>query len=105
LQISAITRNHFGPLKGSIAKDESHEETSYAKLPEDSIAKDESHEETRYAGLLEVAHTAVHLTLYKWEKLWQPGPSWHVLKGHVANSIFFDPLILAAKNRTAAALQ
>ena len=75
------------------------------ELPEDSIAEDESHEETRYAGLLEVLHTAYDVSRYNWEKVWQArGSSRHPLKGHVMESIFFDPLVQTPKSRTATAL-
>jgi hypothetical protein len=63
LQISQIFRKYFEDSEDSITEDESHEEMPDAEPPED-----ESQEETRYASLLEVAHTALHLTLYNWEK-------------------------------------
>ena len=78
---------------------------AYFELPEDSIAQDESHEETRYAELLEVLHTAYHVSRYNWEKAWQSqGTRRYPLKGHVSESIFFDPLVYTPKNRTATAL-
>ena len=66
---------------------------SYFESPEDSIAGDESLEQTRYADQCEVLHTA-SVASYNWEKAWQPkGASECPLKGHVADSVFFHPLI------------
>ena len=79
---------------------------SYFELPEDSIAEDESHEKMRYAERLEVLHTAYHVSLYDWEKAWQPkGPNKYPLNEHVANSMFFDPLLYTPNNRTGIALR
>jgi hypothetical protein len=74
-------------------------------LSEGSIAEDESHEETRYAELWEVLHTAYDVSRHNWEKGWQSkGPSRHRLKGHVMESIFFDRVVQTPKSRTATAL-
>jgi hypothetical protein len=79
---------------------------SYFELPEDSIVDDESHEETRYAELSEVMYIACHIAPYDWEKSWQPRKGKRCpLKGHVANLIFFNPLLHAAKDTTATVLR
>lgn len=100
--MSRAFRKYFEPSEDPTAEDESHEEMPYAEPPEDPIAEDD---ETRYAELLEVAHTALDITCYNWEKLWQTkGAHKRPLKGHVASSIF-DRFICAPKNKTATALQ
>jgi hypothetical protein len=105
LQVSRAFRKYFEPSEDPTAEDESHEEMPYAEPPEDPISEDES-DETRYAELLEVAHTALDITRYNWEKFWQSkGAHERPLKGPVASSIFFDRFICAPKNRTATALQ
>ena len=65
---------------------------SYFSLPGDSVTGDESHGESRYATSLEV-HAACHVSLYDWEKGWQPEEHLrYPLKEHAAEMIFFGPL-------------
>jgi len=65
----------------------------YFEPPEDSIAGDESLEQTRYADQREVLHAA-SVASYNWEKAWQPGGANKCpLKGQMADTIFFHPLI------------
>jgi hypothetical protein len=86
--------------------EDTYEDLPDAEPPEDLIVEDGSHEEIRYAGLFEVVHTGLTLTLHNWENCWKPKrfkkrPS----KGHLADSIFFDPFICAPKSRLATAEQ
>ena len=65
---------------------------SYFSLPGDSVTGDGSHGETRYATLLEV-HATRHVSLYDWEKGWEPmGGMGYSLKEHAMEMIFFAPL-------------
>ena len=75
------------------------------ELSENSIVEDEPLEEPRYAGRLEVLHTAYYVSLYDWEKAWEPeGADKCPLKGHVADMVFFHPLVRTPHNRTATIL-
>ena len=77
-----------------------HNPGSYFSLPGDSVSGDGPHRETRYADRWEV-HTACHVSLFDWENEWKPeGHNGYPLKGHAANSIFFDPLVLTPTTAT-----
>ena len=79
---------------------------SYFEHPKDPIVEGESHDETRYAGLAEVMHTAHHVSFHDWENTWIAGTSRkNPLKGHAANTVFFDLLDRAPKNRTVTTLR
>ena len=73
----------------------------YFELPRNSVGGDESLEQTRYAEPLEVLHTAF-VASYDWEKAWQPKAAGKCpLKGHMADSVFFHPLIYTPNDRPA----
>ena len=78
---------------------------TWFELPEDSIVEDEPLGEPRYAERLEVLHTAYFVSLYDGGKSWEPeGANKRPLKGHVADTVFFDPLVRTPHNRTATVL-
>ena len=62
---------------------------SYFSLPGDSVTGDGSHGETRYATVHEV-HAAYHVSIFDWEKGWDPlGHLDYPLNERTADIIFF----------------